>query len=241
MAADHDVRTPGFDSLLGSLCAAVLSLAACGGVEVQPGADGAIEPDPPDASVGGPDARPATCENGVTQLLYNPSFEEAENPDGAIGWSEQSMEGEHLTFPEDQLGGFAVYEGNRAAWLGRAFADDQRLSQTVAVPATTTSLSLSFYRCFTTEEDQEAVYDTLDVSLLDAGGAALGPPLVSYDNLDADDKCSWELVELDIAAIHAGEEIALQLRADTDGDILTSFFFDAVALTALGPCPDDVR
>ena len=232
------------DSLIGWMCAALLSTIACGGVEVQPAVDGAIgddpdgsvQPDPPDASIG-PDARVAPCKDGVTQLLYNPSFEEAENPDGAIGWSEQSAEGEHLTFPEDQLGGFAVFDGNRAAWLGRAFADEQRLSQAVLVPAATTSLTLSFHGCFTTEEDDEDVYDTLDVSLLDSGGAALGPPLVSYDNLDAGATCSWELVELDVAAVHAGDEIAVQLRADTDGDIATSFFIDAVALTALGPCP----
>ena len=180
-----------------------------------------------------------TCEGGATQLLYNASFEEAENPDGAIGWSEQSAAGEHLTFPEEQLGGFTVFEGNRAAWLGRAFEDIQSLSQTVTVPEATTSLSLSFYRCFTTDEDCDGVYDTLDVSLLDAGGAALGPPLVSFDNLAAGDSCSWDLVELDIEAVHAGDEIAIQMRASTDEDVLTSFFIDAVALTALGPCPDD--
>lgn len=238
------MRHLGFDPLPGALLAAVLSTIACGGVEVQPGADGAVGSDPdgavepglPDASIDA-DARPVTCEDGVTQLLYNPSFEEAENPDGAIGWSEVSDAGEHLTFPEDQLGGFAVFDGDRAAWLGRAFEDDQRLSQVVAVPAATTSLTLSFYRCFTTDEDEEDVYDTLDVALLDAGGASLGPPLVSYDNLDAGATCSWELVELDAGASLAGQEIAVQLRANSDGDIQTSFFIDMVELTALGPCP----
>lgn len=237
-----------FEPVPGALLAALLSAIACGGVEVQPGADGAIgddpdgdvDPGPPDASID-PDARPVTCEDGVTQLLYNPSFEEAMNPDGAIGWSEVSDEGEHLTFPEDQLGGFAVFDGNRAAWLGRAFQDDQRLSQIVVVPAATESLSVSFHACFTTEEDPETAFDTLEVSLVDAGGASLGPPLVSYDNLDAGDTCSWELVELEVGAAHAGQEIGLLFRARSDEDTPTSFFIDAVALTALGPCPEAAR
>ena len=246
MPQAHDVRPLRLDSFLGSLCAALLSTMGCGGVEVSsdPDAaggsdvDGAVQPDPPDASIDA-DARVAPCEGGVTQLLYNPSFEEAENPDGAIGWSELSDAGEHLTFPEDQLGGFAVFDGNRAAWLGRAFIDDQRLSQIVVVPAATESLSVSFQACFTTLEDTEAAYDTLEVSLVDSGGASLGPPLESYDNLDAGETCSWELVELPVGASHAGEEIGLQLRARSDEDTPTSFFIDAVELTALGPCPDE--
>jgi len=217
-------------------------LAACGEVSVPPATDG--DPSGPvvDASLVDaaprPDAAPPVCEDGVTQLLVNPGFEDA-TPAGAIGWTEESDAGDHLTYPEDQLGGFAVHEGNRAAWLGRAFEVDQRLSQRVTIPAGTTALSLSLFRCFATEEDQdeEIVFDTLDVSLLDASGAPIGAPLVSFSNVDAGTSCFWDDLERVIDDQHAGEEIQLELHAVTDGGKLTSFFFDTMALNATGPCP----
>jgi hypothetical protein len=239
------------------MVAAVLAgLAACGNVSVPPAVDGAPTGDdggddeggddqsgdddgsPPDAAPI-PDARPPTCDDGITQLLVNPGFEEA-TQEGAIGWSEISMEDQHLTFPEDQLP-ISIEEGNRAAWLGRAFADDQRLSQRVTVPAEASALTLSYTFCFVTEEQDDDTYDTVIISLRDAGGGQIGPPLGEFSNLDAvdqDEPCFWDDTLVEIDDSHAGEEITLELRAITDGGTLTSFYFDAMALEATAPCPD---
>lgn len=242
----------------GSIAAALLAgLIACGNVSVPPAADGAPTGDDggDDDEAGGddegaddegarsdaapmPDASPPTCEDGITQLLVNPGFEEA-TQEGAIGWSEVSLADEHLTFPEDQLP-ISLQDGNRAAWLGRAFADDQRLSQSLAVPAGTTSLALSYAFCFVTEEDPDAVYDTVTVSLLDGDGAPIGPPLRELSNLDigGGGACLWDDTSIEIEDPHAGEEIIVELRAITDNGTLTSFYFDAMSLEATGPCPD---
>lgn len=244
-----------FERARGSIvAAAVAGLAACGNVSA-PGVDAAPPGDddgndeggdddggdddapPPDASPI-PDARPPTCEDDVTQLLVNPGFEEA-TQEGAIGWSEVSLEDEHLTFPRKQLP-ISIEEGNRAAWLGRAFADDQRLSQRVTVPAGTISLTLTYAFCFVTEEDEDAIYDTVAISLLDGEGGQIGPPLLEVSNLEIDGagECFWDDDTIEIEDPHAGEEIAVELRAVTDNGTLTSFYFDALALVATGPCPD---
>lgn len=241
----------------GSIAAAALAgLIACGNVSVPPVVDGAPAGDDGGDDEGGaddegaddegsrsdaapfPDASPPTCENGITQLLVNPSFEDATQA-GAIGWSEVSLADEHLTFPEDQLP-ISIQDGNRAAWLGRAFADDQRLSQRVTVPADTTSLTLSYAFCFVTDEDPDAVYDTITVSLLDGAGGQIDPPLLQVSNLDigAGGACLWDDASIDIQDPHAGEEITVELRAITDNGTLTSFYFDAMSLEATGPCPD---
>ena len=243
-----------FERARGSIvAAAVAGLAACGNVSA-PGVDGAPSGDdqgddeggddeggddepPPDAST--VDASPPTCEDGITQILVNPGFEEA-TQEGATSWSEISLEDEHLTFPRKQLP-VSVEEGNRAAWLGRAFADDQRLSQRVTVPAGTTALALSYSFCFVTEEEYDAIYDTMTVSLLDGDGGSLGPPLLEVNNLEADGRrgCSWDDTTIEIDDPHAGEAVTVELRAITDDGTLTSFYFDAMALEATGPCPDD--
>lgn len=239
-----------FERARGSIVAAVVAgLAACGNVSVPPVVDGAPSGDDQGGDDQGgdddapladaaplPDASPPTCEDGITQLLVNPGFEEA-TQEGAIGWSEVSLEDEHLTFPESQLP-LSIEEGNRAAWLGRAFADDERLSQIVTVPAGTSALTLSYAFCFITEEQDDDAYDTVTISLLDGGGGQIGPPLREFSNLDADESCFWDDARIEIEDPHAGEEITLELRAITDGGTLTSFYFDAMALEATGPCPD---
>ncbi len=250
-----------FKPVRASMFAAVFAcVAACGNVSVPPAIDGAPGGDDGGDDDGGDDeggndqgeddgaqpdaaplsdAMPPTCEDGVTQLLVNPSFEEATQA-GANGWREVSLQDEHLTFPEDQLP-ISIEDGRRAAWLGRAFADDQRLSQGVTVPPGTTALTLSYAFCFVTEEQDDAVYDTVAISLLDGGGGVLGPPLDEFTNLDAvdgDQPCLWEDAQIEIDDSHAGEEIILELRAITDGGTLTSFYFDAMALEATAPCPD---
>lgn len=237
------------------VAAVVAGLVACGNVSVPPAVDGApTGDDGGDDDEGGdddgaddgsgsradagpiPDASPPTCEDGVTQLLVNPGFEDA-TQEGAIGWSEVSLEDEHLTFPEDQLP-ISLQDGNRAAWLGRPFADDQRLAQRVTVPAGTTALTLSYDFCFITEEQNDDVYDTVTISLLDSGGGQIGPPLLEVSNLDVEGSCFWDDTTINLDDPHAGEEITLELRAITDGGTLTSFYFDAMALAATAPCPD---
>lgn len=216
---------------------AVMAVAACGEVSV-PSVDGSPEA-PPDGRPGDgppvdePDARPPGCEGGVFQLLTNPGFDEAELPNGAIGWTEVTVP---VTYPSDQIM-LEAQSPDRAAWLGDVTRPEQRLFQKVAVPAEAVALSLTLYRCFVTAESPGEQFDEVTISLLDSGGGLL-EELTRYTNQDASETCGWEKVELLADNPHAGEDITLEFHGQSDGATLTSFFFDTLELNATAPCPD---
>ncbi len=238
----------GHSALLAAL--AIVALAACGGVSVPSDdeddgtaddgsdgsgsdADGAPSPDgSPDAGEV-PDARPpAACEGGAVQLLANASFEDAELPNGAIDWIEDTPP---ITYPVPQIP-FAQ-DGNRAAWFGDVTRPEQRLIQPVIVPEGATSLSLEYYTCFVTQEDPEQVFDHLTVSLLDSSGNTL-EVLAEYTNKDAEPDetgCNFRRETLLADNAHAGQEVRLELFGLNDEAGLTSFYFDTLALTATCP------
>ncbi len=239
----HDGR--GHSALLAGL--AIAALAACGGVSVPSDdeddgttddggsdADGAPSPDgSPDAG-DVPDAPPPeACESGTVQLLSNPSFEEAELPNGAIDWIEDTPP---ITYPIPQIP-FA-HDGNRAAWFGDVQRPEQRLIQPVTIPEGATSLSLEYYTCFVTQEDPGKVFDHVTVSLLDSSGNTL-EVLAEYTNKDAapeETGCSgFRREQLLAENPHAGQEVRLELFGLNDEAALTSFYFDTLALNATCP------
>jgi hypothetical protein len=217
-----------------------VALAACGEVSVpivdaQPG--GPPDGRPSDGPSGGePDARPPGCEGGVFQLLTNPGFDEAQQPNGAIGWTEVTVP---ITYPEDQIQ-LAAQSPKRAAWFGDVLRREQRLFQEVAVPPETVALVLTLYRCFVTEESPAEPFDQVAVSLIDSSGGVL-EELARYTNQDAVESpapCVWSKTEFLAEDSHAGEEIAVEIHGQSDGATLTSFFFDTLELNATAPCPD---
>lgn len=239
------------DAVPASLVALALALIACGGVNEgsdedgspgsetdagsQPGSDGS-----PDGGSEGPapvpDAAPATgCRDGVTPLLTNAGFEEAKGPPvGAIGWVEDPSP---ATYPQGQIP-VEVPEGRRAALIGNAAPIEVRLTQPVLVPDATESLRLRYLQCIVTDEQEQTVLDTLQVLLLDEDGDTLEQPQF-YTNLDAGD-CPDGWTELVVGGIgaHAGEALQFQFLGTFSDGVQTSFYFDAVALDALGPCPE---
>ena len=226
------------------LASLVLALSACGTVQKNAGADGAPgsevdagEPGSdaaPDESF--PDAAPpGACQDGVTPLLANGGFEEAQPPPvGALGWSEDPSP---ATYPQDQIP-VEVPEGRRAALIGSATAAEVRLTQAFRVPDTAESLSLGGLTCVETEETEQTELDTAQLLLLDDGGTVL-EVLASGSNLDAD-SCppGWTREVLEGIEAHAGEALQLQFLGAFDDGNQTSFYFDDVSLDALGPCPE---
>ena len=237
----------GHSALLAGL--AIATLAACGGVSVPSDdegdgtadgsdgsgsdADGAPSPDgSPDAG-DVPDARPPeACSGGTVQLLANPSFEDAMLPNGAIDWIEDTPP---ITYPVPQIP--AAHDGNRAAWFGDTSRLEQRLMQPVIVPDGATSLSLEYFYCFVTQEDEGEVFDTMKVSLLDSSGNPL-EVLKEYTNNEAEPEesgCNFRRETLLADNPHAGQEVRLEFFGLNDGAGLTSFYFDTLALDATCP------
>jgi hypothetical protein len=238
----------------GVLVGLALAVAACGGVSVPSDgeddgqeddgqddggseADAGNEPDPDgssaDAAPVADAAPPAKCEDGITQLLANPGFEEAFDPEvGAIGWTEDPVP---ITYPSGQIP-VSPHSPERAAWFGDEMFPEQRLTQAVSVPEATTALRLEVFICFATDEPDDMVYDLMTVSLLDERGDPL-ETLAEYTNLDATAECSWRREVLDASDTYAGEDIRLELFGMHDGLTLSSFYFDTLRLEAEGPCP----
>ncbi len=226
---------------------AVLALTACGGVKENAGADGlpgsAVDAgDEPgsDAAPGddqpAPDAAPpGACQDGVTPLLANGGFEQAEPPPvGALGWTEDPSP---ATYPEDQIP-VEVPEGRRVALIGSAVQSEVRLTQAFQVPEATESLSLTGLTCVETEETEQTELDTAQILLLDDGATVL-EELASGSNLDADGCPSgWTRETIEGIEAHAGEALKLQFLGTFSDGQQTSFYFDDVSLEALGPCPE---
>jgi len=221
---------------------ALVALAACGGISESAPDDGSSGSTADSGTAGGDidgsprpviDASPPVCQGGVTQLLTNPGFDEAMMPNGAIGWTEVPVP---VTYPDPQLP-IDVHSPTRAAWFGDVLRPEQRLFQSVAVPPETTSLSLGFFRCFVTDRTGGTPADEVVISLLDANGDPL-ETLAEYTNLDAAPDCGWSETVLIADRPHAGEEVLLDFHGLSHNTMLTSFYFDTLALNATGPCPD---
>jgi len=234
-----------------ALLIAVLALTACGAVKETAGSDGspgsevdAGDEPGSDAGPGDDDdqpepvpdaAPPGACQDGVTPLLANGGFEEAEPPPvGALGWVEDPSP---ATYPQDQIP-VEVPEGRRAALIGSAEQTEVRLTQAFQVPETAESLSLSGLTCVETEETEQTELDTAQLLLLDDSGTVLDE-LASGSNLDADG-CppGWTPEALEGIEAHAGEALQLQFLGTFSDGKQTSFYFDDVTLEALGPCPE---
>jgi hypothetical protein len=233
-----------------ALLIAVLTLSACGAVKENAGADGSpgseadagdelgsdAAPGDDDQPESVPDATPpGACKDGVTPLLANGGFEEAEPPPvGALGWVEDPSP---ATYPQDQIP-VEVPEGRRAALIGSAEATEVRLTQEFQVPETAESLSLSGLTCVETEETEQTELDIAELLLLDDSGTVL-EVLASGSNLDADG-CppGWTPEALEGIEAHAGEALQLQFLGTFNDGNPTSFYFDDVSLEALGPCPE---
>jgi hypothetical protein len=231
---------------------AIAALSACGGVSVsdQDGSPGTgADASPPGRDSGGspdgdvepdPDAQqPGHCEGGVTQLLQNPSFEVASQPNGAESWIEDPVP---ETYPDDEDPPqipVDTPEGRRTALLGSPATAEKRLTQPVTVPPGTESLRLSFVKCFITERVMQGEFDRLHVLLLDDSGDPL-EELATYSNQDAGSSCglTWTAEQLE-AESYAGENVQLQFFAEFDDFRQTSFYVDGLALDASGPCPED--
>jgi hypothetical protein len=180
------------------------------------GADGAPRGD------GGPD----DCVEGWAELLVNPHFDEGP----AVGWTST---GDDIIRPEADMP-IQVDSGDYAAWLGGQNQLDARLSQPVSIPAEASDLRLSAKTCFVTVEGA-GTHDTVEVVLLDAGGAVVGS-LSDFSNQDADGICNWGSLQVSSSPAHAGQDLTFEIHVVTDAANHTSFYFDTLALEALSEC-----
>ena len=157
-----------------------------------------------------------TSGGGTAQLLLNPGFES-----GATVWTAASGVIDNGTSE-------AAHTGAYKAWLcGYGATHTDTLYQTVTIPSTITTATLTFWlHIDTAETTTSTVYDTLNVQIRNGSGTVL-TTLATYSNLSA--ASGYAQKSFNVAA-YKGQTIEVYLVGAEDSSSQTSFVVDDFAL-----------
>jgi Zn-dependent metalloprotease len=152
----------------------------------------------------------------AVERIVNGGFE-----NGTTGWSGSTgVIGAHPAQPP--------YEGTRYAWLGgNGRRATETLRQQVALPAAATSAQLSFALHIDTDETSNTVYDSMTVTVRNAGGNTVLATLATYTNLTPAD--GYQIRSFDLLPFK-GQTITLSFAMREDRSLQTSFVLDKVSL-----------
>ncbi len=161
---------------------------------------------------GGTDPEPPTGDN----LLLNPGFES-----GAVNWTGTSG-------PITNNSGRPARTGTWKLWLqGNGRTTTENISQSVAIPASATTATLSFWiRIDSAETTTSTVYDTARIQIVD--GAAT-TTLATYSNLNKN--TTYTQKSFNVTA-YKGKTISVKFLGQEDSSLQTSFVIDDTSLTA---------
>ncbi|HEY2346424.1 MAG TPA: Ig-like domain-containing protein [Xanthomonadaceae bacterium] len=153
---------------------------------------------------------------GGAELVVNGGFESGTTP-----WTAS-------TSVIDNSPGEPPHAGNYKAWLdGYGSAHTDTLSQTVAIPATATSATLTFWLLVDSDETSTTkVYDTLAVQVRNSSNAVLST-LHTYSNLDKGS--AYVQRSFDLSA-YKGQTVKIYFSGVEDAQDATSFLVDDVSL-----------
>jgi hypothetical protein len=149
---------------------------------------------------------------GSAQLLGNPGFETG----SASPWTATSG------VVSTAQGASAPHGGTYFAWLdGYGTTHTDTLTQSISIPSTCTTATLSFYLSINTAETTTSTaYDKLTVK---AGSTTLA----TYSNLN---KTAYTLKTLDLSA-YKGTTVTIAFTGVEDSSLQTSFLVDDTALS----------
>jgi hypothetical protein len=156
--------------------------------------------------------------SGSQQLLGNPGFE---NGASTAPWIATSG-------VIDNSSGEPAHTGSWKAWLdGYGTTHTDTLQQTVTLPASITTATLSFWlHVDTAETSTTNAYDTLTVQIRNASGTVLAT-LATYSNLNA--STGYVQKTFDVSSLK-GQTIQVYLVGTEDSSLQTSFVVDDFAL-----------
>ncbi len=155
--------------------------------------------------------------NAATQLIVNGGFES-----GGSSWTATSGV---ITNDSAQAG----HGGSYKAWLdGYGAAHTDTLYQTVTIPSTVTSATLSFWlRVQSDETTTTQAYDTLKVQVRNSSNTVLAT-LATYSNLNKG--TSFVQKTFDLSA-YKGQTVRVYFLGVEGSTVTTSFIIDDVSLT----------
>jgi subtilisin family serine protease len=157
------------------------------------------------------------CGGGSQQLLLNPGFESGNNGQWVI-----------TAGVIDSSTGRPARTGSWKAWLnGYGTTHTDSAYQTVAIPAGSTSATLTFWvRIDTAETTTTTQYDKLQVQVLNTAGTVLGT-LATYSNLNANSTYVQKSLSLNA---WIGQTVRVRFLGTEDSSLQTSFVVDDTAL-----------
>ena len=146
-------------------------------------------------------------------LLQNPGFES-----GAVSWTGTSG-------PITNNAGRPARTGTWKAWLGgNGSTSTETVQQSVAIPATATSASLSFWLRSDTAETGSTAYDTMRVQVVDGTTTST---LATYSNVGT--STTWSQKTFDVTA-YRGRTVTVKFLLSEDSSLQTSFVVDDTSL-----------
>lgn len=175
-----------------------------------------------------------TRTTNVQELLVNPAFDLAPletgwtNPGIPIVYQALAPGGGETDHPD-----VAAQSQPNLAWFGGTDSADDRLTQSIAIPAGATQLAFHLNYVVITAKTGTTEVDTFDATLL-AGTQVVS--LAHLSNLDATG--TWTLVSVPVPAALAGQTVTLQLHGVTNSNATrtTAFYIDTLSLQAT-PAP----
>ena len=169
-------------------------------------------------NVGTSSAASFSVANNTTQLIVNGGFES-----GTGSWTASSGV---ITSDATE----AARAGTWKAWLdGYGAAHTDTIYQQLAIPATATSVSLSFWlRVNSSETSTTTADDTLTAQVRSSAGAVLAT-LATYSNLNKG--TTFIQKSFDLTA-YKGQTVRIHFEGIEDSTVKTSFILDDVSLTS---------
>ena len=159
--------------------------------------------------------------NGTTpsELIVNGGFESGTTP-----WTAS-------TGVITNASGETAHAGSYFAWLdGYGTATTDTLVQTVSIPSTITTATLTFWlHIDTAETTTTSAYDTLTVQLQNSSGGVL-KTLATYSNLNKN--TGYAQKSFDVSA-YKGQSVKVYFKGVEDASLQTSFVIDDVSLKVL--------
>jgi hypothetical protein len=182
------------------------------------------------------DAPIDACVPMTTELLANPAFD---LPPVGTGWTEVLID---PAGPIIGNAGFAAQTAPYKAWMGGYAGQDEstssvtdQLYQDFIVPAGTTQLVLTgYYAIGTTEDPNDAVYDTESFDLIQTNGTPI-ENIQSVSNLTITGN-AWVAFSHTFTSIPAGQTVRLRITSTNDIINASSFLYDTLSLKATH-CP----
>jgi len=174
-------------------------------------------PTPPPTGTPTPTPTPPPT-GGTSQLLLNPGFES-----GATSWTESSTGGYQIVDPT------RPHTGADSAYLGGYHSGTDSIYQTVALPASTSKVVLTYWVYISTQETSTTAYDNFVARLRTSTGATISTPQ-TLSNRNASGWTQYSFDVTSVLASHVGQSIEVYFSETTDSTLTTSFFVDDVAL-----------